>query len=205
LGGFAKVIAQKNVKQFYMINLSLADYGSDSYRSAVAQFNIKKVSRGILEEGMTFSLGKEVSVEVFSPDKGMSVKDLKSYSDADINFHSTVFKVTYKGTSFLFAGDIYQDREKMLVDKYGSKLQADMMHAPHHGSSSSSSDAYIRAVKPKIAVFSFHRINSDGFQNWLRYEKQGAKVYHTGVNGNILITSDGKQLNVLTEKDYNFR
>ena len=205
MGGFAKVIAAKDVQTFYTMFLSVPDYSSNSYRAAATQLNLKKIPREVLEEGMTFRLGDQVTVEVFSPDKGSSAADVKSHEDAVINFYSLVFKVVYKDTSFLFSGDIYVDRERMLIDKYGEKLRSDMMHAPHHGSSSSNSEAFIKTVKPKIAVISFHQINSDGFMTYLRYRKLGAQVYHTGVNGNILITSDGKQLNVFTEKDAKFK
>ncbi|MDF2684231.1 MAG: ComEC family competence protein, partial [Brevibacillus sp.] len=81
---------------------------------------------------------------------------------------------------------------------------ADMMHVPHHGSTSSSSISYIETVKPKIAVINFHRNNSVTKEIYSRYNGFGVQTYHAGVNGNILITSNGSRLEVYTEQDGDF-
>ncbi|EGL19069.1 hypothetical protein HMPREF9413_0866 [Paenibacillus sp. HGF7] len=75
-----------------------------------------------------------------------------------------------------------------------------MMDALHHGSeSTSSSEAFLNAVSPQIVVISQTSFQSPNLKE--RLEKKNANVYSTGLNGNILLTSDGSKMEVLTEKD----
>lgn len=199
VGGMARILAEKRVGKLYTINISLEDLYSEPYREAEEMMRLKQIPRIVVEEGDTFNLGADVAIEVFSPPRGMNPAEFESKHDAVINHHSMVYKVTYKNNSFLFSSDIYEQRERMLIEKYGSRLRADMMHAPHHGSTSSSSASYIRTVNPKWAVVSF-RVNNRVTANILaRYRELGVKPYHVGIHGNVLLVSDGDRIQVYTE------
>jgi competence protein ComEC len=75
------------------------------------------------------------------------------------NNGSCVIKISDQFHSVLLPGDIDKSIEKRLVEKYSTKLDVDILLAPHHGSNTSSSSEFIQAVNPKYVVF------SQGFMN----------------------------------------
>ncbi|CAG7597380.1 hypothetical protein PAESOLCIP111_00142 [Paenibacillus solanacearum] len=197
IGGYAEILKKKDAKAFYMENLPFPSSGA--YRNAMAQVEKKKIPVTMLEEGDTFELGKELKFEVFSPKKGALPAAVTNYDATTLNFFSLVIKMTYRDNTFLFPADIYKDKEMELVTLHGKKFDTDFVHAPHHGSSTSSSSTFIDAVTPKVAVISMNLFNRGEVLK--AYEKKGAAVYATGLNGNILITSDGSHMKVIAEKD----
>ncbi|MFK7693193.1 ComEC/Rec2 family competence protein [Paenibacillus sp. HJGM_3] len=199
VGGMARILEEKYVQQLYTINISLEDLYTDAYRDAEEVLARKQIPRLVVEEGVKFRLGPDVEIEVLSPDKGMNPAEFESKHDSVINHHSMVYRVTYKRNSFLFSTDIYEPREQMLIEKYGDRLKADMMHAPHHGSTSSSSVPYITAVNPQISVVSFRVNNRVTAEILARYRALGVTPYHVGIHGNILLMSDGDRIQVVTE------
>lgn len=122
----------------------------------------------------------------------------------DENNFSIVARLVYGETSFLFTGDLERDGELDLIDE-GAALKADVLKVGHHGSSGSSSDEFLRAVNPKIAVFEAGRVNYYGHPRGEVLERLAAvdcaEAYSTANNGNIVIVSNGKELRVLTEKE----
>ena len=76
-------------------------------------------------------------------------------------------------------------------------LQADVLKVGHHGSSTSSSQAFLQAVKPKYAVISvgvgnsYHHPEEEALQ---RLQSIGAEIYRTDLQGNIVCTTDGKNI-----------
>jgi competence protein ComEC len=197
LGGYPVVLLAKDVKAYYKTNHNYTE--SARYNDTMSEVNKKKIPITILEEGNVFKLGDEVSVEVLAPYKGMKSEDVKSNEASVLNQFSSVFKISYKDTSFLFNGDIYKETEMNLTDKFGQKLDSDFMTMPHHGNNTSSAPAYINAVSPKITIASANIFNS--LAVYQRYKSAGSQAYSTGLNGNIVVVSDGKSINVVTEKD----
>lgn len=199
VGGFAAVAGDKPIGRFYQVNLPYVK--SAPYNNTMAALQAKKVPVQTLEEGDVFRLGDEVKFEVLSPPKGALPDAVKVFSAPEINDYSMVLKMTFREKSFLFTADIYKHREiELSSGPWKDKLKSDMMDAPHHGSeSTSSSEAFLKAVSPQIVVMSQTNFQSPNLKE--RLEKKNATVYSTGLNGNILLTSDGTGIEVLTEKD----
>jgi beta-lactamase superfamily II metal-dependent hydrolase len=198
IGGFAAVAYYLPIGEFYTGNLPYP--GSQSYEKTFAAMEEKNVPIRYLERGDTFQLGNEVSFEVLNPPKGSLPGNVHPSDLPAVNSHSLVVKLNYKGQSFLFTGDIYKDREQELIQSMGDRLNALGMHVAHHGSTTSSSFAFMQAVKPQAAV-----ISNNHFKNLdlLRlFDAQKTKVYITEKHGNILLALDGKKMNVMTEKDW---
>lgn len=200
IGGFATVAKEKTIRQFYMVNLPYPT--SNPYKNAMAALDAKNVPKRTLEAGDTFQLGSEVRFEVLNPPKGELPEAVKTFSAQEINDYSMVLKMTYKERTFLFTADVYKHREIELTDSpWKEKLKSDMMDIPHHGSeSTSSSEAFLQAVSPQIVIMSQNNFQSPNLKE--RLEKKGAKVYSTGLHDNILVHSDGKTIEVDTEKDW---
>lgn len=199
LGGFPEIVRKKQVDRAYIIDHPYPQSGT--YNTFIAGLKNRNIEINYIEEGVEFELGEHVSIEVLRPLKGELPDAIEGYSPAQINHFSSVFKVIYEDTSFMFTGDIYKKREaEMLENIPHEELKADFLHVPHHGSSTSSSSSFIETVSPKFAVISDNDLIDFKLIN--RYEFYGAETYQTKLHGHILLTSDGKNLEVLTENDW---
>ena len=78
------------------------------------------------------------------------------------NAGSCVLQVSLSGYRVLLSGDIDQARERDLVRYWGEALRSDWALAPHHGSGSSSSWVWLKAVRPELVAFSHARANPFG-------------------------------------------
>lgn len=81
------------------------------------------------------------------------------------NARSCVLRIGAPGGSVLLAGDIEADQEAELVTRTRASLRADILLAPHHGSGTSSTPAFLAAVQPRIVVFQV------GYRNRYRHPK----------------------------------
>lgn len=114
----------------------------------------------------------------------------------DFNNNSIVLKVNAGETAFLFTGDAEETAEKDILQA-DYDLQADVLKVGHHGSSTSSSQAFLQAVKPKYAVISvgvgnsYYHPEEEALQ---RLQSIGAEIYRTDLQGNIVCTTDGKNI-----------
>jgi competence protein ComEC len=78
------------------------------------------------------------------------------------NAASCVLSITVRGRRFLLTGDIDRDRERSLVRYWREALRADWLLVAHHGSASSTGAAFLRALAPRWAAFTFGRANPFG-------------------------------------------
>ncbi len=121
----------------------------------------------------------------------------------DQNELSIITKFEFGETSFLFTGDAEFQSESDLL-KNRTDVSADVLKVGHHGSETSSSQEFINAVNPEIAVIQVGENNSYGHprvEALERLESVDAKIYRNDLNGNIVITSDGKELSVVCERE----
>ncbi len=95
------------------------------------------------------------------------------------NALSCVLRVSGGGRSALLTGDIEKDQEASLVARYGATLQSEVLMAPHHGSRTSSTAAFLDAVRPSAGVFQAGYCNRFGHPAAdvvARYRERGAQV-----------------------------
>lgn len=119
------------------------------------------------------------------------------------NNESLVLRIEADGVSVLFTGDIEKEAEADLV-YLGGWLAVDIMKVPHHGSRTSSSEAFLRMVGPQIAVASAGRNNSFGHPHpdiVNRFESAGIKFLRTDNSGAVTISSNGGVLKISTYED----
>lgn len=117
----------------------------------------------------------------------------------NINNNSLVVKVSLGATSFLFPGDIMADAERELVGIAGRKLNSTVLIAPHHGSRSSSSGAFLSEVDPEVVVVSSGRQSRFNLPNpavLKKYQHLGCKIFRTDINGAVFLSTDGRQLEI---------
>lgn len=130
---------------------------------------------------------------------GAKVEILNPFDDArSVNDDSLVIRISYGDTSFLFTGDIERQAEAELAAA-NIPFVADVVKVPHHGSRSSSTEAFVNKVSPKYAVISVGRQSIFGHPHKEvveRWRSIGAEVMTTGERGTITFTSDGQYIAV---------
>lgn len=115
---------------------------------------------------------------------------------------SLVLRLTWRKVSFLFAGDIERRDEKALLQG-ATDLASAVLKVPRHGSHGSSSEEFVAAVKPKLAIFSVGRRNRFGFPRdevVSRYRAAGAGILRTDEDGSIVIETDGETVRYRTHR-----
>ncbi len=106
------------------------------------------------------------------------------------NDGSCVLRVSAGKYSALLTGDIQSAAEERLVSRYGNKLASEVLVVPHHGSKSSSSPDFVRAVRPRFALVPAGWRNRWGFPRpevVERYEAIQARVETTGIHGALQV------------------
>lgn len=139
----------------------------------------------------------------------VEVVDISSSQDND----SLVLLITYGKNKFLFTGDIEDNAQKRIYEKYQDKdgedkgYKLDLIKMPHHGSYTGSLFPFFRTFMPDYVVISVGQGNRYGHpdretMDMLTNEKSGwqPKVYRTDQNGDIIVKSNGKELSVETSK-----
>lgn len=115
----------------------------------------------------------------------------------DPNLASTVTMIRYGMVRFLLVGDAEKPEEDWLLREYPEGLRADVLKVGHHGSSTSSSDAFLAAVKPRAAVISVGVRNTYGHpsNDVLRaLTNAGAEVMRTDQLGTVIARTNGLRL-----------
>lgn len=151
-----------------------------------------------LKAGDRINFGRGFWMDILSPGDFLS-EGLRR----NLNNNSIVMKMHYKDFTMMFTGDIQNPTEVALADKYGSMLKSDVLKVAHHGSKTSSNYQFISKVKPNIALIScgdfskYHHPNKNVIGSLTHL---GAKVYYTNTNGDIVVTTNGKEYFVKTSK-----
>ncbi|HEY2986531.1 MAG TPA: DNA internalization-related competence protein ComEC/Rec2 [Candidatus Binatia bacterium] len=107
-----------------------------------------------------------------------------------------VLRLSFDQIHFLFGSDIDGKDEKILLGS-GAELSSAVVKVPRHGSLSSSTEEFVKAVRPKLAVFSSGLRNAAGLPREevvARYAAAGAEILRTDVDGAIMIETDGKTI-----------
>ncbi len=135
-----------------------------------------------------------VRIEILNP---LGERPHGAWPELSVNDNSLVLRVTYGRVRFLLTGDLESEGEALLLAS-GYDLSADVLKAPHHGSSTSSTPAFVRAVHPSHVVFSVGENNRFGFPRpevVERYERAHSRLWRTD-EGAITFVTDGRALDV---------
>ena len=125
-------------------------------------------------------------------------------SSWSLNDRSMVIKLTYTNCSILLPADIERKAERMLVEK-GVNLRSDILVSPHHGSRTSSTPAFLTAVRPENVIIPVGRNNRYGLPSMpilKRYTENAIRIYRTDLHGTVEGTCDASGSNIVTAKNF---
>lgn len=186
IGGLVDVFNRFNVQTF----IETTNINDTPAAAALAAAAEKEDAVHIYAEaGQIIELGEEVYVQILAP----------SGDEANwpSNNASIVLRIVYGEVEFMLTGDLPAEIEDHLVDLYGNQLESDVLKLGHHGSKTSTSEAWLDAVSPRFAVVSAAIDNRYGHPHqevMQRVFARDIETRHTGTDGTVTFQSDGKSI-----------
>lgn len=152
-----------------------------TYRDYIAQIDDEAYKKALTDS--IIDIDPEVFTEIIVP------YDTPQGKNSDSNDNSVLFKMRYGNTSFLFMGDCEEECEKDVIN---DGITADVLKVGHHGSKTSSSDAFLAEVQPKISVISVGEGNKYGHpRTEVLNRLNNTEILRTDQLGTIVLESDG--------------
>lgn len=169
----------------------------------VKKLKEKKIERKGLVAGDSVDLGGGAVFEVLAPSAEL-VKEgsVKGYKH-DPNNESVVGRLVFGDFSMMLTGDAEKKEEQAILAAGTTRVKSTILKAGHHGSKTSSSADFLRAVQPEAALISCGVNNDYGHphkETMKKYHAMKLSVYVTAENGTITVTSDGKTYNISVER-----
>ena len=185
IGGLADIL------KYYQVGLVLepgTQNSSKTFQNLKTKIKDQKIPVILAKKGMRINMGDGAVIDILFPDR-----DVSSWST---NEGSVVAQLRYGATSIMLTGDATSETEKIILASNPQKeVKSKILKVGHHGSRSSTSAAFFRAVAPDYALVSLGKGNSYGHPHPEVLEtlgEFGAKVFRTDLLGTIILKSDGK-------------
>jgi competence protein ComEC len=161
-----------------------------AWSAAVATTDIGHVSA---KPGQRIDLGDGAEITVFVQDDELA--------GGNLNSQSIVLRVTMGKAAFLLTGDIDKEAESRLLDS-GLDLRSSVLKVAHHGSKTSTSEAFLQSVDPSIGMISAGADNGYGHPAPIVLDRlRDDLVLRTDLHGDISISTDGSHLWVDTQRE----
>lgn len=195
IGGAEAVFGNFSVKRVY-------DGGATTttaiYRNYLSTIKKKNIAYEKVAAPSQLDIGGGAVLKIFGPDKTPFAG-----TESDLNNNSVVSKLVYGEFAMLLTGDAEKEAEGKILSSYGSELKSAVLKAGHHGSSTSSTEAFLKAVNPAAVIISvganneYHHPHPSTIK---KYNNMQLKVFKTSTDGTVTVTSDGKTYNISKEK-----
>lgn len=178
VGGLVEVL------QYYEVEMVVASHDATtevaaSFWAAVEAEGARVVAPAV---GTRMTLDEEVFLDIVGPSAALDT--------ASDNERSVIAKLNYRNDSFLFTGDVERRGEYALLSS-GFDLDADVLKVAHHGSTSSSTEAFLAAVTPRVAVVQVGKNSYGHPAAQVLGRLAGVQVLRTDENGTISLYSSG--------------
>ena len=186
IGGMAEVIQAFDVKNVYMPKKS---HTSETFENLLDTIEEKRLTIETARAGKVLFDADGLRAEFLAP---------INESHSNLNNASAVLLLTYYNHRFLFMGDAEKEVESELLED-GTDISADVLKAGHHGSDTSSTRSFLKAVSPSVGIISVGENNSYGHPDPLTlatFADMGVEIWRTDEKGTIVVTSDGENITV---------
>ena len=187
IGGLTEIINSFPVEKVYLPRVT---HNTTTFEALLKAIKGKNLKISTARQGVEIPL-EGVQAGFIAP-VGENYEDLNNYS--------AVIRIDYGDNSFILTGDAEEFSEKEMLGS-GEKLKADVLKVGHHGSSSSTCPAFLKAVRSQYAVIMCGADNDYGHphrETLAALDTAGIKVYRTDLNGTIIMQSDGHSINIDT-------
>ena len=158
-GGILTIIQELKVAT---IIISKQEEDSENYSKFKNIVSKKKIKVVVVNKGDNLQIEKDLYFSILWPNnKNIATENV-------LNNNSIVCKLNYKSFSMLFTGDIEEIAENAILEEYSSNLQilkSTILKVAHHGSKTSSTEVFVEAVEPKIALIGVGKNNKFGHPN----------------------------------------
>lgn len=183
IGGMTEVL---NAFEIGCIYLPDASASTNTYISLAETIINLGIESKIAEAGILIFEKDECRAEFIAP---------KVIDDSEQNRNSAVMLLTFGETRFLFMGDADTEVENSLEET----IDCDVLKVGHHGSRTSSSEAFLAKASPAYAIISCGEGNTYGHpheETINRLKLAGATILRTDLLGTIVVHSNGKEISV---------
>lgn len=194
MGGATKVLDEFDVDKIYMTNYV---HTTKAYENLLQKIKEKGLKITRAKKGVTLDMGDNVEAVILSPDKDYT----------DINASSVVLRLVYGDTSFLFTGDATIETEGDILKNYQSvtsnELNVDVYKVAHHGSVTSNSAKFLKAIDPALSIISAGQDNSYGHPHKEvvdRLNRLNSKILVTAEEGTVKVHSNGIDITYESQK-----
>ena len=166
----------------------------DDYKAAVSSSGAHYENA---KPGTKYDLGGGALLMILAPSEPLFTKDKMSTGGNEANANSIVARLDYGSFSMMFAGDAEDQTEHRLLTKE-LDLRSRVLKIGHHGSKYASSKDFLERVQPEVAIVSCGAWNRYGHPSQavldrLRAANPNVKLYRTDLQGEITITTRGKE------------
>jgi competence protein ComEC len=159
---------------------------SKTFQNIKDEIERKNIPDVLAKKGMKLDLGGDVFIDILFPDR-----DVSTWNPND---GSIVARLSYGDTSVMLTGDATIKTEKIILeDLKRENLKSMVLKVGHHGSRTSSSDAFVKAVAPRYALISDAKDNKYGHPHQEvvdLFSEIGAKIMRTDLLGTIVMKCD---------------
>jgi competence protein ComEC len=175
----------------------------DDYKAAVSASGAHYENA---KPGTKYDLGGGALLTILAPSEPFFTKDKMTTGGNEPNANSIVARLDYGSFSMMLAGDAEEQTEHRLLTK-DLDLRSRVLKIGHHGSKYASSKDFLDRVKPEVAIVSCGAWNRYGHPSQavldrLRAANPNVKLYRTDLQGEITITSRGKDdMTIKTAKE----
>ena len=197
IGGHAAVIEYfetrgEGIGAIYDPGIAASTQTYGRYLDAVERYNVTLYETRAGDE-IPFDGAR---VDVFGPPRPY-------LENGDRNENSVVLKLTHGQTSVLLPGDAEAAQEADLVERYAGQLSSTVLRAAHHGSQSSSTEAFLDAVNPQAVVITSAYDSQYGHPDEVVLERltgRSLPTYWTATHGTVVLESNGTAVTVKTQR-----
>lgn len=193
VAGLVEVLRRFEVGE---VLLSAPEYDNQAYEALMEEIAEREIPYSFADDDNDFEFG-DVKLDVLFPFEPFTGDDMENVNNA-----SPVIKVVWGEVEVLLAGDAEQEVEAQLLAA-GAPVSADIIKAGHHGSRSSSTEAFLKAVGAELMLISCGTGNDYGHPHEETLEKatdMGMEVRRTDLEGRISVIFNQNFYELKTEK-----